>query len=110
MTIQELKARANKQEPMPDGLNAAEQMYYVTVRHLYADFRSGRISKEQAAREEQKAAKELENNLFEIKLMKHTVALWKDMEIVSSRYGRERTIEAANDMFDTLYGLIKKAK
>lgn len=110
MTTADLKARANKQEPMPEGLNAAEQMYYVTVRHLYADYKSGKLPKEIVSREGAKAEKELENNLFKIKLMEHSVSLWKDMEIVSSKYAKEKTIENADKMYNTLYGLIERAK
>ena len=58
MNLNELERTAAKGEAMPDGLNQPEQLLFISLRTLYMEFRSGLITKEQAALEKQKLLEE----------------------------------------------------
>lgn len=105
MRADEIKTLAVKLQPMPDGLDAAEQLYFVTMRTLSADYRAKRMSAEQAKKEGLQARREFERNAFDIKLWKHSAQLWKDIEMKATRFAKEHTIEAADEFFRTVYGL-----
>jgi len=51
LTVQEICEAANRNEELPDLLPLHDQLLFLSVRQIYNDFRSGRIEKEQAARE-----------------------------------------------------------
>lgn len=105
MTADEIKNLAVKLQPMPEGLNAAEQLYFATMRTLAADYRAKRMSAEQAKIEGLQARREFERNAFNIKLWKHTAQLWKNIEMAATRFTKEHTLDAADEFFRTVYGL-----
>lgn len=105
MTPDEIKDKAVRLLPMPEGLNAAEQLYFVTMRTLSADYRERRMSAEQARREGFEARRAFEQNAFDIKLWKHSAELWKNIELKATRFAKEHTLEAADEFFRTVYGL-----
>ena len=107
MTPDEIKNMAVKLQPMPEGLNAAEQLYFATMRTLSADYRAKRMSAEQARKEGLLARREFDKNAFDIKLWKHSAQLWKDIEMKATRFAKEHTIEAADEFFRTVYGLVE---
>jgi hypothetical protein len=49
-----LEYLAAKGEEMPDGLAIPEQLFFLTLRELYNNFRSGATNREQAKREKQR--------------------------------------------------------
>jgi hypothetical protein len=99
MTADEIKNLAVKLQPMPEGLNAAEQLYFVTMRTLSADYRAKRMSAEQARKESLEAKRAFEDNAFNIKLWNHTAQLWKNIEMTAIRFAKEHTMEAADEFF-----------
>jgi hypothetical protein len=105
MTADEIKNLAVKLQPMPEGLNAAEQLYFVTMRTLSADYRAKRMSAAQARKESLEAKRAFEGNAFNIKLWNHTAQLWKNIEMTAIRFAKEHTMEAADEFFRTVYGL-----
>ena len=105
MTPDEIKNRAVKLLPMPDGLNSAEQMYFTAMRNLSFDWHSKRISAEQAKREGIMVRKEFEKNSFDLKLWQHTVTMWGKIEMIATRFTKEHTMEVADLFFKTVYGL-----
>lgn len=105
MTPDEIKEKAVKLLPMPEGLNSAEQMYFTTMRNLSFDWRSKRISAEQAKREGFMARREFEKNAFDLKLWQHTTTMWGKIEFIATRFAKEHTLEVADLFFRTVYGL-----
>ena len=92
MTADELKGIAVKLLPMPEGLSAAEQMYFTTMRNLAFDWRAKRISSEQVRKESIMARREFDHNQFELKLWHQTMTMWQKIEALSVRYAKERTV------------------
>lgn len=105
MTADELKSIAVKLLPMPEGLSAAEQMYFTTMRNLAFDWRAKRISSEQVRKESIMARREFDHNQFELKLWHQTMTMWQKIEALSVRYAKEHTIELADEFYRTVYGL-----
>ena len=105
MTPDEIKEKAVKLLPMPEGLNSAEQMYFTTMRHLSFGWRAKRISAEQAKREGFMARREFEKNAFDLKLWQHTTTMWGKIEMIATRFAKEHTMEVADLFFRTVYGL-----
>lgn len=107
MTEADIKNAAVRFKPMPDGLNAAEILYFVTMRSLSADFRAKRISAETARTEGLAARRAFEQNNFGCRLSQHSADLWRGIEATGSRFAKERTLEAADEFYRTVYGLKK---
>lgn len=108
MTGEEIKELAVRFKPMPDGLNAAETLYFVTMRRLSADFRQKRISAETARIEGNKARRAFEQYSSDCRFARHSAELWRNIEAAGTRYGKERTLEAAEEFYRTVYGLKKE--
>lgn len=105
MTPDDIKNAAVRFKPMPDDLNAAEILYFVTMRTLSGDFRQKRISAEQARAEGIKARRAFDQNNFGCKLNAHSADLWKSIEATGTRFAKEHTLEAADEFYRTVYGL-----
>ncbi len=104
MTAEDLKTRAIQFLPMPEELNAAEQLYYLTMRTLSAEWRDGIISSAQARTESAKALREFEKNNLNIRAWDKTRSLWGEIEQAAVAFAKERTMEAADDFYRTVYG------
>lgn len=90
---------------MPDGLNSAEILYFVTMRSLSADYQQKRISAETARKEGHNARRAFEQNNFGCRLNQHSADLWKGIEATGTRFAKEHTLEAADEFYRTVYGL-----
>ena len=51
MTVDEICAAANRNDELPRDIPLHDQLLFLAVRHVYNDFRDGRIEKDQAVRE-----------------------------------------------------------
>lgn len=94
---------------MPDGLRLYEQATYTSLRNLYGLYHRQAISKEQAAKEKRLITAEYEKQKnaaeFLQKRCEHSAKLWKEIEAAASRFARERTVEAAEDFVQAVYGV-----
>lgn len=108
----EYEREAARGDPTPDGLSLAEQQTYQAIRYLYAVYRAKRITQAQAAQEKAKVLRELrmmqeKEALMEKSYAKQT-AMWKDVEAAANRYGTERTLENADKLIESIYGVKTK--
>lgn len=67
----ELNVMAAKNMPMPDGLNSAEQLYFLSLRTLYMDYRRNAIEVEQAKAERLKLTEAFVENAYNYELYRH---------------------------------------
>lgn len=65
--LEKLEKLAAQQAEMPDGLDGAEQLMFLSLRYLYALFHSGKIKKDMARIEKTKILKEYANNVLLLK-------------------------------------------
>lgn len=94
--------------PMPDGLTAAEQMYYQSLALLSARYRYGGISAEDSVREKRLLEREYLNMKGKEKYISASVTLWADVEEAATAFAKDQTIENAYKMHEAIYGCVLK--
>lgn len=111
MQISELERAAMNGDQMPDGLCLEDQVYFQGLAYLYGRFRAGFITRERGSEEKGKMkhkwseAKKMDE--FSSKLSKRTAEMWKLIEGAQSRYRKERTLEAADALSNSLDGRLQ---
>lgn len=99
---------AMRGELMPSGLRIYEQCAYQSLRHLYARYRDGRISKEDASAEKKQIYFQHDRARAEFEsARKASLAhskLWLNTEAALNRYAQERTPEAADQLWEAVTG------
>ena len=108
----EYEREAARGDPMPDGMSLAEQQTYQAIRYLYAVYRGKRITQAQAAQEKATILRKLraaqEKEALQQKAYNRSIAMWKDLETAANRYGTDRTLENADKLIETIYGVKTK--
>ena len=67
MTLKELEQLAGQRAPMPAGLNAAEQLAFLSMRNLYIQHALEMLDVEQAKTEKTKIIHEYNDNMLKLK-------------------------------------------
>lgn len=80
MNIQEIEIIAHNIDEMPEGLNTAEQLLFLTLRELYKNFRSGAITRDRGHREKQRIIVAYGHLQSEYALMDHHRKIRKRLE------------------------------
>lgn len=94
--------------PMPDGLTWAEQGTYQAVAALTARYTLGKIGAEQSKKEYAAIMSAYEQAAYRERLLAYHARLLADIELVHIRYRKERTVEAADELSDTLDGFLTR--
>lgn len=107
--VSALEYAAMNNEPMPDGLRLPDQMYFQGLAWLYARYHARQISREQGQIEKQKLvvardrlARESESV---IRMSQYYAETYKTLAQSSIKYAKERTVEAADAMYEALYSV-----
>lgn len=85
----ELNVIAAKGDPLPDGLTSPEQLYFLSLRQIYRDYRSGALELEQAKTEKLKAVDAYMDNMFNYQLYEHQAKL---ENVFSKEFYKEGTV------------------
>lgn len=98
---------------MPDGLDAADQWMFLSLRLLYQSYKRGAITKEIGNAEKGKLAHErtkLENK-FKIRerVVQSSVSMLVSVESAANAYAKERTLDNADRLYKALYGMIPES-
>ena len=103
----ELNVIAAKGDPLPDGLTSPEQLYFLSLRQIYRDYRSGSLELEQAKAEKLKAVDAYMDNMFMYNLYEHHAKL---EEIFHKEFQREGICKKGGDcnLYRIICGLEKK--
>lgn len=95
---------------MPDGLSLEEQLAYQALAHLYGRYNKKLISRERGSAEKGKIVHALDCRKQKAdmsrKLAEHHTKLLKDLEGAASDYAKNRTLEAADRMYQVVYGML----
>lgn len=101
MTIQELSARANRNEEIPDGLQLHDSLLFLSLRHVYNQFHDGRIDLATAQREKNKLVYQYGNHKKQtdlaLELARHYQAITIATEGVRSELRKEIRDKAPAD-------------
>lgn len=97
---------------MPDGLAQWEQYVYLSLRHLYQQYRAGAIDRDTAKAEKQKieaaARRAKEETEFSEKMTASTIDLWRTIEAAGCEYAKNPTIEHADALYRAVYRVGRK--
>lgn len=104
MKPEQIEDLAFRNEPLPKGLNAAEQLLFLQFRYLYRYARLVEMPREQGQREKVMLLKEFQKRSAHVKHMEKTAAMWKEIEAAGNRYGTNRTLENADAFVAAVYG------
>lgn len=97
-------------EEMPDGLPLEEQLAYQALAHLYGRYRMKLIDRERGSAEKGKIAHALScsksKESMNRRLAEHHAQLVKNLEGAANDYAKSRTLEAADRMYQAVYGML----
>lgn len=107
MDLEKLEIMALQREKMPDLLTLHEQTFFILLRGLYMQLHNDYIDREQAAAEKKKIIaqykKQLRREKFNSNLAKLQSHFFREVEAAASRYAKTRTLEAADELYQTIY-------
>lgn len=96
-------------EEMPDGLSLEEQLAYQALAHLYGRYRMKLINRERGRAEKGKIAHALncrkQKEDMSRRLAEYHTQLIKALEGAANDYAKSRTLEAADRMYQAVYGM-----
>ena len=100
---------AMRNDPMPEGLDLADQLCYQALALLYARYHSGKITRDQGEKEarliRRKREENIKSNEFGDKCREHAVRLWKNIERSVTDYQKNRTTGSADRLLMAIYGV-----
>lgn len=76
-----LERAASAGKPLPDGLTGPEKMLYITMRGLYAQYRSGVISLDQAKKEKRLLINDFGQMELREKSLERSVKAWRWVDL-----------------------------
>ena len=94
-------------DPMPDGLTWAQRLCYQSVALLTARYRSGEVSADMAKREMLDIKNRYLDAVSRERYIQHCADLFRDIEYAAIMYNKERTLDAADEMRNVIYGLVR---
>ena len=94
-------------QEMPDGLSYPDQLLYQAVALLYARYRAGNISRDQAVREKKKLLDEYRVYQFQEQMGKEWVDVIKLTDLARADYMKNRTLENADRLVAILEGRVR---
>lgn len=105
----EFECDAMKGSELPVGLSQSQQLLYLSLRNLYAQCKTGLISREDGVAEKKKLVAEYfkreKVEAFRKRCAKQTVRLWRSIEQAANEYAKTKSPEAAERMYRTIYGM-----
>ena len=108
--VLEFERAAMKNDPMPDGLCLVDQCMFQALANLYARYRLGIISREQARAEKGRMlyeyAKRKEQSRAESALAAWRANILKATEQARTQYRRERTRQAGDALCSAIEGVL----
>lgn len=97
-------------EPLPGGLDAEDQLLYLSLRNLYAAYRMQTVGRDAASEEKRKliAGHEKRKRIADSAARRndHTVAMWSDISQFTTKYRKDRTLENADKLVKAIEGKV----
>lgn len=98
---------AYRGEAVPAGLDVLDTFAFVSLRHIYAQLRRGDITRSQAERDKGRLCYELDKAKrtanSDRKMAEQSSTMFKNIEGAANAYGRERTMENADRLYEAIY-------
>ena len=98
---------AMRGDPLPHGMDLADQTAFIALRNLYSQHYSGKINREDAAAEKREVVRAWEDAKRGSESAKRTADFFRVVEKYMNHYRKERTIEAADNLADAVDGFLR---
>ena len=112
MTKDEISKYAYMGEMPDEEMSCPERCLWYALRDVYRRFQSGDIKKDQSIQEKSKAIRQFELDSGELdsarKILSRNAAMWAEIELASSMYTMDRTLENADAFVSAVYGVKMK--
>ena len=105
----EFESAAMRGDPLPRGMDLADQTAYIAMRYLYAQYRAGNISRDVASAEKRDVIRAWEAAKRQCRLSAYSAEFFRVVEWYATDYRKERTIEAADRLVDAVDGMLRRA-
>lgn len=92
-------------DPAPDGLTFPDQCMFQALSALYARYRLGKISREQASIEKRQLIRDYETAMYRWELGNHYAEIIKRTEAARNAYRLNRTPESADRLLQAIDGV-----
>lgn len=100
---------AMKGAEMPDGLDLPDQLAFLALRTLYAQYHDGKIDRETARAEKGRIAYRRDTWARALgnaqERARSSAELYRRAEGAANRYAKERTLENADALYKAVYGV-----
>lgn len=100
----DLERMAARNEPMPHGLDAAQQMFYQGLRLLYARHREDDVDAEIGAQEKAELVRAYEAAKADLDLWEAQRKRWVDLAGPAAEFRKHPNLEYAWQIHEILYG------
>ena len=104
MSNVELEKLAASNSEMPADLNAAEQLFYLSLRNLYLTYNAGKISKDIAKIEKTGIYKQYEINILNLACYEQMATRFKKLAVLHNQL-KNSGCELCRKYVDTLNGI-----
>lgn len=104
-TVLDYERSAMQNAPMPPGLKFPDQLMYQSLALLYARYRLGVVTREQASVEKKQLLREHEAFSYRWSLGDHYAEIIKRTEAARTAYRKGRTIENADALLLAIDGI-----
>lgn len=96
-------------EDVPEGLGVLDTFGFISLRFIYAQLRKGEITRSQAEQDKGRLCYVLDKEKraadSDRRLVEQLVKMFKDIEGAANAYGRERSLEHADRLYEAVYRL-----
>lgn len=108
MTFDQI-SKAARDGTLPKKLTMAEKLCWYEMRDLHWDYRRGALDREDAKKLKVEYIAEFSQNTTKLengaRAHQRLAQMWKDLEVATSAYMKDKTIEKADKMIEILYGI-----
>ena len=104
MTDISFEKLAARNEPMPEGLNSAQQMYYQGLCFLHARYRAGDITAEEGKQIKAQMVRSYETAAFELNLWENERVRWENLAGAAAEFRKNPCTDTAWELHRVLYG------
>lgn len=105
----EYEKEAYRGDPVPEGLDVLDIFGFISLRSIYAQLRKGEITRSQAEQDKGRLCyvldREKRSAASNHRLAEQSVKMFKNIEGAANAYGRERTLEHADRLYEAIYRL-----
>ena len=107
MTLQDLKLAAYNGIKPPEPLSCPERAFFLQAKEIYAQYHDKRITQSESAEAMRKAIQDYKRDMVErqngIDALHRIADLYKEVELVATAYAKDRTLENADKLWETVY-------